>query len=107
MCHTPRGGVLCGIMILKGLHCVFTDFTRSRPPLTPPNPPPPCLFFLCGALTHTLVCLLSSVRLLLIEDDATVTVQLSLGVELYFMNEILHWTEEEEQDMLWLQSQEV
>lgn len=54
MCHTPRGGVLCGIMILKGLHCVFTDFTRSRPPLTPPNPAPPLpVFSLWSPDAHT------------------------------------------------------
>lgn len=46
MCHAPRGCVLCGTMILKGLHCVVTDFTRSAPPL---------LFFLSTPDAH--VCL--------------------------------------------------
>lgn len=38
MCHTPRGCILRGIMILKGLHSIATDS----------NPPPPN--------THTFIC---------------------------------------------------
>lgn len=43
MCHTPRGCILCGIMILKGLHSIATD---SNPPSN----------------THTFICFLGCSR---------------------------------------------
>lgn len=46
MCHTPRGGILCGIMILKGLHSIATDSTP------PPHQLP----------THTFICFLGCLQ---------------------------------------------
>ncbi len=34
MCHTPRGCILCVIMILKGLHSIATDSPHTPPPVT-------------------------------------------------------------------------
>lgn len=93
MCHTPRGCVLCGTMILKGLHCVVTDFTRSSPP------------FSCRPLTHAFVCFPTCLHFPLLSTlwrdvfllsslcegcNAYFAIDMSLVVPLHFMNEILY-----------------